>query len=121
MVTAIINKFIDKLRGNDPNSSKDSDGLSHTSKDQKKPDVNPKNIDLVAFVDYVVRSLVEFPDEVLIETEKDDRGLVMKVSCKKSEIRKIIGKNGKTINAIRALVKGAARRLDQNATVVVID
>lgn len=79
------------------------------------------NVDLVGFVNFVVRSLVEQPEEVSIDTEKDDRGMVIKITCNKSEICKIIGKQGKTINAIRALVNGAAKRTSQNVNVVVVE
>ena len=115
MVTGIISKFFEKLKGNSQKlRSLDSENKSNGEGGGNK-------IDLVAFVDYVVRKLVDHPEEVAIETETDNRGLIVKISCNKDEIRKVIGKNGKTINSIRALVKGAARRLDQSATVVVVE
>ena len=118
MVRAIISKFIGKLKKNDsgnPNLKGKSQPFNSNGQS------NNSNIDLVAFVEFVVRSLVDHPEEVNIETEKDNRGVVVKISCNKDEIRKVIGKNGKTINSIRALVKGAARRLDHSATVVVVE
>jgi uncharacterized protein len=112
MVKQLITKFIDKLINNSHDSLNQGSGNTTAGKEK---------IDLAAFVDFVVRSLVEHPEEVSIETDKDDRGMVIKVSCKKSEIRRIIGKQGKTINAIRALVRGAAKRIsqDQNVNVIV--
>lgn len=77
--------------------------------------------DLTGFVDYVVRGLVDSPDAVTIDTREDDGGTVITINCSKDEVGKIIGRNGRTIGAIRALVRGAAGRLNQSATVVVAD
>ncbi|MBN1865126.1 MAG: KH domain-containing protein [Victivallales bacterium] len=77
--------------------------------------------DLEHFVDYVVRALVDQPDLVRIETVTGERGLVIQVVCATEDVGKIIGKNGKTISAIRALVSGAGRRFEKALTVEVKD
>ncbi len=77
--------------------------------------------DLEHFVDYVVRALVDQPDVVRIETVAGDRGLIIQVVCATEDVGKIIGKNGKTISAIRALVNGAGRRFEKELTVEVKD
>jgi predicted RNA-binding protein YlqC (UPF0109 family) len=77
--------------------------------------------DLVRFVEYVVRSLVDSPEAVEIATDCNDKGTVITISCSKDQVGKIIGRNGRTIGAIRALVRSAAGRLNQSATVVVAD
>lgn len=78
--------------------------------------------DIVAFVDYVVRALVDEPGSVKIEVAEDDKKFkIINIHCKKADIGKIIGKNGKTIMAIRSLVAGAASRINQQLTVEVVD
>ena len=77
--------------------------------------------DLEHFVDYVVRALVDKPDDVNVETAQGERATVIQVKCAKDDIGKIIGKNGKTISAIRALVNGAGKRFEQEFTVEVMD
>lgn len=77
--------------------------------------------DVVNFVDYVVRALVDSPELVKVELVNSERGQVININCKQEDIGKIIGKNGKTIMAIRALVIGAASRLNQQVNVEVID
>ena len=78
--------------------------------------------DIVAFVDYVVRALVDEPGSVKIEVEQDEKQLkTININCKKADIGKIIGKNGKTIMAIRSLVTGAASRINQHVAVEVVD
>lgn len=77
--------------------------------------------DLENFVDYVVRALVDTPEEVNIRSEQVDEVSVIKINCKKEDIGKVVGKRGKTIMAIRSLVNGAAGRLQQRVNVEVVD
>lgn len=62
------------------------------------------------FVAYIVKNLVDNPDEVKINEIGGAQTLIIEVSVAKSDIGKIIGKNGKTINAIRALLMAVASR-----------
>lgn len=77
--------------------------------------------DLENFVDYVVRALVDRPDEVRVVAEKENDNDIIKITCNKEDIGKIVGKKGKTIMAIRSLVSGAAGRLQKRVSVEVID
>ncbi|MDD3886876.1 MAG: KH domain-containing protein [Victivallaceae bacterium] len=77
--------------------------------------------DLEDFVTYVVRSLVDYPDEVKLSTEENSEGCVIKITCRKEDIGKIVGKRGKTIMAIRSLVSGAAGRQHRRVSVEVLD
>lgn len=86
-----------------------------------KPTPTGGEEDLTMFVKYVVCNLVDKPQVVEVIAENTDRALVIKVACQKEDIGKIIGKNGKTIDAIRSLVNGAAGRLGKRANVEVAD
>ena len=77
--------------------------------------------DLESFVEYVVKTLVDKPEEVKITTVEKDEGAVIQVSCCKEDIGKIVGKRGKTIMAIRSLVSGAAGRQRKRVSVDVMD
>jgi predicted RNA-binding protein YlqC (UPF0109 family) len=77
--------------------------------------------DLEGFVGYVVNALVDFPEDVKIQTEENADGCVIKISCRKEDIGKIVGKRGKTIMAIRSLVSGAAGRQKKRVSVEVLD
>ena len=77
--------------------------------------------DLESFVDYVVKALVDSPEEVRISSEENSDGGIIKITCKKEDIGKIVGKKGKTIMSIRSLVSGAAGRLQKRVTVEVVD
>ncbi len=102
-------------------------GGGHSGSEEKKPapaagNTRPVTLkDLEGFVDYVVRALVDNPDEVRIATETDGEVKVIRISCRKEDTGKIIGKKGKTIIALRALVAGAAGRMQDRVSVEVMD
>ena len=77
--------------------------------------------ELEAFVDYVVKSLVDNPGEVNISTVETNEGATIQIRCSKEDIGKIVGKRGKTIMAIRSLVSGAAGRQRKRVSVDVMD
>ena len=77
--------------------------------------------ELEHFVDYVVRALVDYPDEVSIETTETSEGAAIKIRCRKEDIGKIVGKRGKIIMSIRSLVSGAAGRQHKRVSVDVLD
>lgn len=76
---------------------------------------------LESFVLYVVKALVDEPDQVSVSSVDKDQLTVIQITCVKKDIGKVIGKSGKTISALRALVSGAAGRLGQRIMVVVLD
>lgn len=78
--------------------------------------------DLEGFVEYVVKALVDAPEEVKVSTEEGENSVrVIKIVCRKEDTGKIIGRKGKTIIALRSLVGGAAGRLQERVTVEVVD
>ncbi len=62
------------------------------------------------FVEYIVKNLVDNPDKVVIKEVGGTQTLILELSVEKSDIGKIIGKRGKTINAIRTLLMSVASR-----------
>lgn len=77
--------------------------------------------DLEAFVNYVVCALVDTPQSVAVKTVNEEQRTTIQVRCEKCDIGKVIGKNGKTIAAIRALANGAAGRVGKRVNVEILD
>jgi predicted RNA-binding protein YlqC (UPF0109 family) len=77
--------------------------------------------DLQGFVEFVVKSLVDHPEEMEIIPEQNEDHCALRIRCHKDDRGKIIGKRGKTITAIRALVSGAAGRQHKRVSVDVLD
>ena len=81
----------------------------------------PAQTDYPAFVEFVVRRLVNNPDAVRLETSNKEGEATILIHCEKSDIAKVIGKRGRTISAIRLLVGGAASRNNEYVKVDVVD
>ena len=73
------------------------------------------------FLEFVVRQLVEFPDETIITEIPSGRTTVFRLQLRQSDVGRIIGRNGQTIQAIRALLTSAAARHNQRATIEIVE
>lgn len=56
-------------------------------------------------LEYLVRGLSDHPDDVSVEVQEDESTVSSTVHAHATDIGRVIGKKGKTINAIRALAK----------------
>lgn len=57
------------------------------------------------FLEYVIKSLVDHPDDVKIERKVDEMGVLLSLRVNAEDMGQIIGKQGSTIRAIRDLVR----------------
>ncbi len=73
------------------------------------------------FVAYIIKNLVDHPDQVHINEIGGTHTLILELSVEKSDIGKIIGKKGKTINAIRTLLMSVASRNGLRVTLEIIE
>ena len=73
-------------------------------------------------LEYLARELVDEPDEVTVEEfEEDDGTLVLELSVGDDDYGKVIGRRGRTANALRLVVKAAAVKEDRRVLVDIID
>jgi hypothetical protein len=59
-------------------------------------------------IEYVARAIVDYPDEVTVREEDDGDRIVFYLQVADSDMGKVIGKQGRIANAMRALLKVAA-------------
>jgi uncharacterized protein len=59
----------------------------------------------VQFLDFVIKSLVEFPQDVKIVRTVDEMGVLMTLDVNPADMGKIIGREGNTAKAIRTLLR----------------
>jgi predicted RNA-binding protein YlqC (UPF0109 family) len=73
-------------------------------------------------LEYMARQLVDSPDEVSVdEFEEDDGTLVFELSVAEDDYGKVIGRGGRTANALRLVVKAAATKENRRVLVDIID
>jgi predicted RNA-binding protein YlqC (UPF0109 family) len=57
------------------------------------------------FLDYVVKSLVDHPEDVKIDRTVDEMGVLLTLSLNREDMGKIIGRQGNTAKSIRVLLR----------------
>jgi predicted RNA-binding protein YlqC (UPF0109 family) len=73
-------------------------------------------------LDYLVRGLVDEPDEVEVtEVREDDGTVVLELSVAQDDYGSVIGRGGRTASALRTVVKGAAVKHNQRVFVDIVD
>jgi len=62
------------------------------------------------FLRYVVEKLIEYPDELIITHKEADGQAVYYLAMRKTDLPKVIGKGGHTIQALRSLLQASAQK-----------
>jgi predicted RNA-binding protein YlqC (UPF0109 family) len=57
------------------------------------------------FLEYVVSRLVEYPEDISIEMFEDGDTDVYELTLRQSDLGKVVGRQGKTVNSIRSLIQ----------------
>jgi len=78
---------------------------------------DPRDAEVGQMLQYVLRSLVDRPDELVIVPLTDGAGVSFHVQAAPDEIGKLIGKNGRTARAVRTILSGNAARLGRRYNV----
>ncbi len=73
-------------------------------------------------LEYLTLGLVSEPDAVRIaETEEDDGSLVLELSVAPDDYGAVIGRGGRTANALRTVIKAAAAKDGRRVFVDIVD
>ena len=71
---------------------------------------------------YLARSLVDHPDSVKVEEfEEDDGTLVLELSVAPDDYGQVIGRGGRTAQALRTVVKAAAVKDNRRVLVDIVE
>jgi uncharacterized protein len=71
---------------------------------------------------YLARSLVDRPDEVSVESfEEEDGTVVLELHVAADDAGKVIGRGGRTVAALRTIMKAASVRHGHRVLVDVMD
>jgi predicted RNA-binding protein YlqC (UPF0109 family) len=71
---------------------------------------------------YLVRGLVDRPDEVSVEQfEEDDGTIVLELCVGEDDYGKVIGRGGRTAQALRTVIRAAAVRDKRRVILDIVD
>ena len=68
-------------------------------------------------VEVIAKALVDNPDEVKVSEEVSGKTKIVKLSVARSDMGKVIGRQGRIAKSIRTVVKAAAMRDDEKVIV----
>jgi len=72
-------------------------------------------------LEFLTKALVEEPEAVKVEEFEEDGDLVYEITVAEDDLGRVIGKGGRVANAIRAIAKAAAVRLERRVIVDILD
>lgn len=74
-----------------------------------------------AFLEYVVKSLVQSPDDVTVTPVQREGATVYELRLHPQDVGKVIGRQGMTINAIRSLLLAGSARKGLRCTLEIVE
>ena len=83
-------------------------------------DIDDNAIDL-QFLEFVVKQIVENPDEVVITREIDEMGVLLTLKVNREDMGKIIGKSGQTAKALRILLRIIGSKNQANVNLKIVE
>lgn len=72
-------------------------------------------------VEYLVRSIVESPDDVEIEEYEEEGELVLEIKVADDDLGRVIGREGRVAKAIRTIARAAGAREDRRVSVDIVE
>jgi uncharacterized protein len=72
-------------------------------------------------VDYLVRSLVDHPEQVEICEVEGDKSTILELRVTKEDIGKVIGKHGRIARAIRTIINASATKSGKRVVLEILD
>jgi len=72
------------------------------------------------FLAYLMKHLVDKPDEVQISVQEGEQTIIYQVQVEKGDFGKVIGKHGQNVDAIRILLSAVCTKGDKKRAVLEI-
>lgn len=72
-------------------------------------------------IEYIARSLVDSPTEVVVKQERQGGKVYLELHVAKEDMGRVIGKSGRVANAMRVLLRVSAAREGKQVTLDVIE
>lgn len=74
-----------------------------------------------ALITYLAKSLVDRPDQVVVRPSPAEGGRIYELQVAPEDVGKVIGRDGRTVNAMRTLLAAAAQRKGEKARLEILD
>lgn len=72
-------------------------------------------------IEQIAKALVDFPEEVHVREVDGERTTVLELRVAKSDLGKVIGKQGQTARAMRTILSAAATKVGKRAVLEILE
>ena len=72
-------------------------------------------------LEFIVKSLVDEPDGVSVERIEEEDALVLELTVAEDDAGQVIGRRGRTISALRTVMRAVGASQDQRVLVDLVD
>lgn len=72
-------------------------------------------------IEYVSKALVDVPDAVEVNEVEGEQTTVIELKVDKSDLGKVIGKQGRTARALRTILNAASTKLKKRSVLEIIE
>jgi uncharacterized protein len=79
------------------------------------------NVSLKDLVEFVARALVDHPDQVEVEEISGAQTIDLELRVAKEDLGKVIGKQGRTVKAMRAILNAASSKVRKRADLEILE
>jgi len=73
------------------------------------------------FVEYIVKSLVGRPDDVVVERVIDEKGVLLTLTVHPDDLGRVIGKRGVTAQSLRTLLRALGTKNDARYNLKIVN
>jgi len=78
-------------------------------------------MDYRELVEYMVKSLVDHPEEVEINEIEGEKSTILELKVVREDIGKVIGKHGRIARAIRTIINASATKTGKRVVLEILD
>lgn len=71
-------------------------------------------------VEYLVKAIVDAPEAVQVTAVDRGQAIIYEVSVDPEDLGRVIGRHGRTAEALRAIVKAAGKKYEQLSSVEIL-
>lgn len=73
------------------------------------------------FIEYIVKSLVGHPDDVVVDRIVDEKGVLLTLTVNPEDLGRVIGKRGATAQSLRSLLRALGTKNDARYNLKIVD
>ena len=77
--------------------------------------------ELKELIEYIVKALVDNPEKVEVKEIAGEKSIIYELRVGEGDLGKVIGKEGRTANAIRTIITAAAMKMGKRTVLEILE